>query len=152
MGLGDALKEATHVSGPPEQPKTGPFMPPLATKPEWYIHWALGRLGKKLGEDYQFRGEVDFLPSLAAQAQLDFTMLDGSQIAIEVQGIHWHYELGTTKIALDQFRTAQLQAAGWQVMEIDEDDALRDPIYYTREALQGRSHAYRYKPYFIRPT
>lgn len=150
-GLADALRPAEDLTGPPPQPTTGPFAVGIATKPEWYVNWGLIRNGKRNGIDFDYRGEVDFLPSLAAKAQLDFTMLDGSQIAIEVQGIHWHYELGFDKIAMDAVRRGELMSSGWLVIQIDEDDALRDPVYYVREALSGRDHSYSTNQVFYQP-
>lgn len=150
-GLADALRPADEITGPPEQPETGPFAKGVATKPEWYVNWGLNRLGKKNGVDYNYRGEVRLISSLAAAAQLDFTMIDGSQIAIEVQGIHWHYELGFNKIAEDEIRRTELVSAGWVVIQIDEDDALRDPVYYAKEALAGRDHSYSSNQMFYQP-
>jgi very-short-patch-repair endonuclease len=150
-GLADAVRPAENITGPPEQPQSGPFAVGLATKPEWYVNWGLLRNGKKNGVDFDYRGEVEFLPSLAAKAQLDFTMKDGSQIAIEVQGIHWHYELGFEKIAQDAVRRTELMSSGRTVIQIDEDDALRDPDYYVREALAGRDHSYSTSPVFYQP-
>jgi len=150
-GLSDALKPAENVTGPPPQPESGPFAVGVATKPEWYVNWGLQQNDKRLGIDYEYRGEVQFLSSLATAAQLDFTMRDGSQIAIEVQGIHWHYELGFEKIAMDKVRRTELVASGWVVMQIDEDDALRDPVYYVREALAGRDHSYSTSQIFYQP-
>jgi len=150
-GLADALAPAEIITGPPPQPQTGPFAVGLATKPEWYVNWGLNRNGKKNGQDFNYRGEVKLLSSLATATQLDFTMIDGSQIAIEVQGLHWHYELGFNKIAQDRVRRTELVAAGWVVIQIDEDDALRDPVYYVREALSGRDHSYSTDPNFYQP-
>ena len=150
-GYAEALQPAENITGPPPQPQTGPFAPGIATKPEWYVHWALERLGKRNGVDYTYRGEVELISSLATAAQLDFTMNDGSQIAIEIQGIHWHYELGRAKIVEDMVRRTELQASGWTVIQIDEDDALRAPIYYTKEALAGRDHSWSTSPVFYQP-
>ena len=150
-GLADATRAAEHITGPPEQPETGPFAKGVATKPEWYVNWGLERLGKKMGVDYDYRGEVELISSLSAAAQLDYTMTDGSQIAIEVQGIHWHYELGFNKIALDEVRKTELMSSGWIVIQIDEDDALRDPEYYVKEALAGRDHSYATSQVFYQP-
>lgn len=153
-GLAQALAPAELQGSdraPPPQPETGPFAVGLATKPEWYVNWGLQRNGKVKGRDYNYRGEVQFLSSLATAAQLDFTMIDGSQIAIEVQGIHWHYELGFNKIALDEVRRTELVASGWFVVQIDEDDALNDPTYYVKEALAGRDHSYSTSPVFYQP-
>jgi hypothetical protein len=150
-GLAEAVAAPEVITGPPPQPETGPFAVGVATKPEWYVNWGLNRNGKRNGVDYDYRGEVELISSLATAAQLDFTMTDGSQIAIEVQGIHWHYELGFNKIALDAVRRTELISSGWLVIQIDEDDALRDPVYYVREALSGRDHSYSSSPIFYQP-
>jgi hypothetical protein len=150
-GLAAASAAPEIITGPPSQPATGPFAVGLATKPEWYVNWGLIRNGKKNHIDYNYRGEVRFLSSLATATQLDFTMIDGSQIAFEVQGLHWHYELGFNKIAQDRVRRTELVASGWVVIQIDEDDALRDPVYYVREALAGRDHSYSTNQVFYQP-
>lgn len=146
-GLAGLIQKPEIVSGPGPIPTSGPLA--LATKPEWAIYWALTRLGKKPGIDFNYRGEVTLRSSLATAAQLDFTILDGSQIAIEVEGIYWHYAQGTTKVVGDVFRATELAQAGWNVIFIDEDDALRNPIYYVSEALVGRDHSYAVKPTFF---
>lgn len=150
-GLSEALSAPELTTGPPEQPESGPFAKGRATKPEWYVNWGLQQNDKVNGVDYNYRGEVELISSLAAAAQLDFTMIDGTQIAIEVQGIHWHYELGFNKIAMDEVRRTELISAGWLVIQIDEDDALRDPKYYVTEALAGRDHSYSTSPIFYQP-
>lgn len=144
-----ALKEGFQVSGPPPKPITGPMA--VATEPEWGIYWALTqRLRKVDGVDFVYRRTAGLLASLSERTQLDFMMLDGSQIAIEVQGIYWHYGQGGKKIADDLVR-AGLLSGRWNIVDIDEDDALRDPEHYTREALQGHDHSYRYKGFFNKP-
>jgi hypothetical protein len=150
-GLADATRVAENITGPPAQPETGAFAVGVATKPEWYVNWGLEQNDKTRGVDYDYRGEVELISSLATAAQLDFTMTDGSQIAIEVQGIHWHYELGFNKIAQDEVRRTELMSAGWLVIQIDEDDALRDPVYYVKEALAGRDHSYSTSQIFYQP-
>jgi len=150
-GLADATRAAENITGPPPQPESGPYAKGVATKPEWYVKWGLDRNDKIEGVDYDYRGEVELISSLATAAQLDFTMTDGSQIAIEVQGIHWHYELGFNKIAQDEVRRTELITSGWHVIQIDEDDALRDPEYYVREALAGRDHSYSSSQIFYQP-
>jgi hypothetical protein len=145
------LREPERVgTRPGPKPTAGPLA--LATLPEWAIYWALTvRLKKVPGIDFEYRGEVA-ANTLSAAAQLDFTMLDGSAIAIEVQGIHWHYELGSTKIAEDLVRATELASRGWTIVNIDEDDALADPEHYVREALRGRDHSYRYQGTSFRRT
>jgi hypothetical protein len=144
-----ALDEGIQTAKPGPRPTTGPLA--LATLPEWYIYWALtNRLHKKDGEDFRYRGETQFAQGLSGQTQLDFEMLDGSGIAIEVQGNFFHYEQGSAKLIQDQVRAQDL-APFVTVIDIDEDDALRDPEYYTREALAGHDHSFRYRNYWVKP-
>lgn len=150
--LRQALKDPEIVSGPGTKPTTGPLA--LATQPEWYVYWALLHLGKKPNVDFSYRGETSYA-SLSTRTQLDFTILDGSSIAIEVQGTFWHYEQGADKIVQDMVRSGQLSSS-WHVIDIDEDDLVGDPsgqaaLYYVREALQGRDHSWRYRQYLRNP-
>jgi hypothetical protein len=150
--LKDALADAQDLSRPGPKPETGNLA--IATLPEWYVYWALTqRLHKREGIDFAFRGSVAYAAGLAASTSLDFSMLDGSQIAIEVQGLFWHYQQGAAKMTQDYVRQGALAGLGmWRVVNIDEDDALRDPEFYVREALQGRDHSYRYRGYFVNPA
>lgn len=122
----------------------------MATLPEWYIYWALVRLGKKPGVDFSYRAETGFSQGLSGQTQLDFEILDGSDVAIEVQGTFYHYGMGSAKLIQDRVRAGEL-ANQWTVIDIDEDDALRNPIYYVSEALLGHDHSYRYTNTFVKP-
>lgn len=147
--LQGALKEGENVSGPPPKPTGGPMA--VATLPEWNIYWALTfRLHKKDGSDFVYRKTAGLLASLTEKTQLDFMLLDGSAIAIEVQGLYWHYEKGRTKVADDIIRAAML-AGKWTIINIDEDAALRDPLFYTKEALEGRDHSYKFTNAFYKP-
>lgn len=147
--LRGALDDPTELAKPGPKPQAGPLA--VATLPEWYVWWALtNRLKKQPMVDFSYRGETGFSQGLSGRTQLDFEMLDGSNIALEIQGTFYHYEQGTAKIILDQVRAAEL-AAFWTVINIDEDDALRDPEYYVREALQGRDHSFRYTNQFVKP-
>ena len=128
----------------------------IATLPEWYVYWALTvRLHKKPGIDFSYRGETSYA-SLSNQTQLDFTILEGSNVAIEIQGTYWHYEQGTAKIVQDFVRAGQL-ASQWKVINIDEDDVVGDPsgeaaLYMVKEALLGHDHSWRYRGYLRNPV
>lgn len=150
--LKEALKDPEYVSGPGAKPNTGALA--LATLPEWYVYWALMRLGKRPQIDFVYRGETSYA-SLSSQTQLDFSILDGSRIAIEVQGTYWHYEQGSAKLVQDYVRSANLSSQ-WQVINIDEDDVVGDPsgnaaIYMVKEALLGHDHSWRYRQFLRNP-
>lgn len=138
---------------------SGPGLPPTnlvamkITLPEWYVYWALERLGKSEARgDFIYRGNLDVEFQASLRAQLDFTMLDGSMISFEVQGTHWHYEIGPEKVAEDQLRRALVQSAGYTVIFLDEDQLVRDETgemakYLVREGLAGRDHSFQTLPY-----
>jgi G:T-mismatch repair DNA endonuclease (very short patch repair protein) len=106
------------------------------TEPEWAVYWALSKLGVVFDFQPSFQGGRLHLGGLVA----DFIVPD-YQVIIQVQGIYWHYTLGARRQARDVLQRAQLEAQGYRVVFIDEDDALRNPIYYVREALRGIDHS-----------
>ncbi len=112
---------------------------PTGTKPEWAVYWALLQMGYRDGEDFFY---LVVVPGVGHSywSQVDFFFPD-TKIVIEVQGIYWHYTLGSERQARDIFRQAAFAQRGIEIVFIDEDDALRDPLYYTREALRGRDHS-----------
>jgi hypothetical protein len=73
---------------------------------------------------------------------LDFEEYDlNPRLGVNVQGIHWHYEVGSGTIARDQLQRLQLANRGIQLIWIDEDDALRDPVYYLEQARMYIDHS-----------
>lgn len=112
---------------------------PSGTRPEWAIYWALTRMGFRDGEDFIYQA---VLPSVGRSywSQVDFLVPD-FQLGIEVQGLFWHYALGSERQQRDILRVAYFADRGIDIVFIDEDDALRDPMYYTSEALQRRDHS-----------
>lgn len=112
-----------------------------ATKPEWYCYWALTKLGKVPGIDFDFQhsalGGRTFLGGLVA----DFVIYNPPGIVINIHGFHWHYEFGRERIMKDRVQRANVAWMGIQIIAIDEDQILRNPIYYVKEALSGREHS-----------
>jgi hypothetical protein len=115
-----------------------PFPDPPAfwtgTLPEWAIYWAHLALGLKPFEDFQYQFHFDGATSF------DFFDFD-LQIAIEVQGLYWHYEFQKQQAVNDQLRKIRAEVVGYTLIFIDEDDALADPIFYLREARAQRDHS-----------
>lgn len=122
------------IGGGKEQVFPDPPLTWQGSLPEWAVYWAHLVLKRKPGQDFEYQYVLD--PGMI----LDFYEYD-LQIGIEVQGLYWHYMLGGWKLEDDLQRKISAEARGLTLIFIDEDDALDSPIYYVREALQGRDHS-----------
>jgi len=103
------------------------------TRPEWAIYWAHQMIGRKPGEDFIYISYV-------AGIQVDFEEFDLGMV-LNIQGMFWHYEFSGAKTHEDLATRALIEATGTQLINIDEDHAIADPVYYLREALAGRDHS-----------
>lgn len=112
-----------------------------ATKPEWYCFWALTKLGKVPGLDFDFQHNALGGRILLGGMVADFMLYNPPNIVINIHGFHWHYEFGRERIMKDRVQRANLSWQGLQVIAIDEDMILRNPMYYVKEALAGREHS-----------
>jgi len=97
------------------------------SKAEWAIHEALRELGLKPDEDFiyqapQFGGRLQY-----GGASLDFLLPDRN-LAINI------------KTDTSVFTDAIMEGWGIKVVNIKEEDALSDPLFYTKEALEGREY------------
>lgn len=110
------------------------------TRPEWAVYWGLLKNGLQDGNDFTYQAR---LPGVGAgyYSQVDF-LVDAFSIGIEVQGKFWHSGQGSRKIMTDMFRVSAFAGQGIEIIFIDEDDALEDPIYYVEEALKGNDHSH----------
>ena len=108
--------------------------------PEWAIFWAHLQIGLRENEDFEYVPRLGVTTGTVKGVQVDFLEWD-LDIAIDVQGLFWHYGFSAAKQESDQETRIRVEAFGLTYVAIDEDDALRDPIYYLREARQGRDHS-----------
>mgnify|MGYP003148124586 CR=1 FL=1 len=113
----------------------------LGSLPEWLVYRELARLGKRDGEHFTYQS-----PLMGGRIQrggviIDFLFYDPPDLAINVQGVYWHYGLGPEVIARDRIARAQLAGQGLTLIFIDEDDLMRNPRHYVEEALQYRDHS-----------
>lgn len=114
--------------------------PDTITEAELVVFRALQRLGLRPGVDFsfqssQFGGRVD-----KGGLVVDFLFTD-IPLAIGVNGIYFHYELGSEPRARDRYAVVALAAQGITLIFIDEDDALQDADFFVREALQFVDHS-----------
>ena len=108
------------------------------SEPEWLFYTSLIRLGKQPNVDfiYQFGG-----PTTIGGRTLDFEFFDPPNLAVNVQGVYYHYELGTGIRQNDVLLRLLVASTGKTLIFVDEDDILEDAMYYAREALQFKDHS-----------
>ena len=109
--------------------------------PEWLTYESLQKAGKIPGQDFTYQS-----PLLGGRIQkggvvIDFDFSNPPDIAINVQGVYFHYQFGVETSARDRMARAQLAGEGKQLIFIDEDDLYNDTDYYVLEALRYRDHS-----------
>ena len=109
--------------------------------PEWLTYEALERAGKRPGYDFTYQS-----PLLGGRIQkggvvIDFDFSNPPDLAINVQGIYFHYQFGIETQARDEILRVQLAANGQILIFIDEDHLLQDADYYVVEALRYRDQS-----------
>ena len=129
----------------PTQPKlaseaTPPWQNPPSgwkgSKPEWSIYWAAERLGYKDGVNVFYQSPYAGGRLNRGGAVIDF-VFPFENIGVRVQGVYFHYAKGGDTRAFDQLQKIEIESSGMRVIDIDEDDALRAPVSYLRDALAG---------------
>jgi len=123
---------AQQIEAPPSWP---------GSLPEYIAYITFEQLGKVPGEDFSYQssrmgGRLD-----KGGVVLDFVFTNPPDLAVNVQGVYYHYETGVNTQARDIFARAQVEGAGVRLIFIDDDDLFRDPEYYCREALNYRDHS-----------
>ena len=123
---------AQQIEAPPSWP---------GSLPEYIAYITFEQLGKVPGEDFSYQssrmgGRLD-----KGGVVLDFVYTNPPDLAVNVQGVYYHYETGVNTQARDIFARAQVEGAGVRLIFIDDDDLFRDPEYYCREALNYRDHS-----------
>ena len=112
--------------------------------PEYVAYQAFVRLGKKPGEDFFYQS-----PLLGGRMDkggfvIDFIFANPPDLGVNVQGVYYHYTQfpnGVETKARDTLARASLAGQNVTLVFIDDDDLLRDPLYYCREALNYRDHS-----------
>lgn len=108
--------------------------------PEWAIYEAHLRLGRRPGIEFTYQSALEGGRLFLGGLILDFVEHD-MPIAINVNGVYYHYLRGSEQLRRNAEARARLSQYGYQLVVIDEDDALRDPVYYLEEALRGVDHS-----------
>ena len=108
------------------------------SRPEWMFYASLISLGYQPGEDFTYQSPLDGGRLSTGGKIIDFLFYNPPNLAVNVQGIYYHYELGADTGARDIMAREALAGQGITLIFVDEDDLEQDPVGVTREALQFR--------------
>ena len=97
--------------------------------PEYIAYQTFISLGKEPGEDFVY------------QSPLAGGRLDKGGIVLDFVFYNYHYEFGVEVRARDLLARAMMAGDGVALIFIDDDDLIRDPEYYCREALNYQDHS-----------
>ena len=108
------------------------------SKPEWMFYASLIDLGYQPGNDFTYQSPLMGGRLDKGGLIVDFIFDNPPGLAVNVQGIYYHYELGADTKARDIMAREALAGQGITLIFVDEDDLEQDPVGVTREALQFR--------------
>jgi len=105
------------------------------SKPEWMFYASLIELGYQPGEDFSYQSPLMGGRLDKGGVIIDFMFNNPPDLAVNVQGVYYHYELGAQIKARDIFSRQSLAGMGITLIFVDEDYLEQDPLGTTREAL-----------------
>ena len=109
--------------------------------PEYVTYQTFIGLGLEPGVDFSYQSPLMGGRMDKGGVVLDFLFNNPPDLAVNVQGVYYHYEFGVEAKARDVMARAALAGQNITLVFIDDDDLLRDPEYYCREALNYRDHS-----------
>jgi len=109
--------------------------------PEFIAYQAFVKAGKLPDIDFTYQSPLLGGRMTKGGAVLDFEFTNPPDLAVNIQGVYYHYEFGVDQKARDTMTRVQMAGQGITLIFIDEDDLLKDPDYYVREALNYRDHS-----------
>jgi hypothetical protein len=118
------------------QQATQEEVPTGFTLPEWNVHEALIRAGKKPYIDFQFQASMFGGRQQRGGLIIDFLFYNPPDLAINVQGEFFHQGLGVEAIARDRIARAALAGRGVTLIFIDAEDANTDADGAVTNALR----------------
>ena len=105
------------------------------SKPEWIFYASLVELGYQPDEDFSYQSPLMGGRLDKGGIFIDFMFNNPPDLAVNVQGVYYHYELGAQTTARDIFARQSLAGMGITLVFVDEDYLEQDPLGTTREAL-----------------
>jgi|TARA_R100001530_G_C4296885_1_gene149464 hypothetical protein len=109
--------------------------------PEYIAYSTFIELGREPGQDFTYQSPLMGGRLDKGGFVIDFMFSDPPDLAINVQGVYYHYEFGVEAKARDVMARASLAGQNITLIFIDDDHLLSDPRYYCREALNYRDHS-----------
>ena len=109
--------------------------------PEYVAYQTFIKLGLEPGRDFTYQSPLMGGRLDKGGFVLDFLFTMPPDLAVNVQGVYYHYEFGVEVKARDLFARSALAGQNITLVFIDDDDLLRDAEYYCREALNYQDHS-----------
>ena len=109
--------------------------------PEYVAYQTFIELGLEPGQDFTYQSPLMGGRMDKGGFVLDFLFTNPPDLAVNVQGVYYHYEFGVEAKARDVMARASLAGQNLTLVFIDDDDLMADPTYYCREALAYRDHS-----------
>ena len=109
--------------------------------PEYIAYQSFIELGREPGRDFTYQSPLLGGRMDTGGVVLDFLFADPPDLAVNVQGVYYHYEFGVESRARDTMARASLAGQNITLIFIDDDDLMRDPRFYCREALNYKDHS-----------
>ena len=109
----------------------------IGTGPEYLCWQALLKLGLKPDIDFSYQSQLAGGRQTRGGRVVDFEIYNPPDIAINVQGLFFHYEKGSAVRQSDILTREYLATLGIQLIFIDEDDLIEDARGIVADALAG---------------
>ena len=107
----------------------------MGSGPEWLFYTSLARLGYQPDTDFTYQSPLMGGRLDKGGAIIDFLFINPPDLAVNVQGVYYHYELGAETRARDILAREAMAGQGITLIFVDEDDLIQDPLGITRDAL-----------------
>ena len=109
--------------------------------PEYIAYTTFESFGLIPGEDFVYQSPVMGGRVQKGGLVLDFLFNNPPDLAVNIQGVYYHYEFGVEVKGKDIIARQAAVGSGLNLIFIDEDDILSDAEYYCREALRYKDHS-----------
>jgi hypothetical protein len=109
--------------------------------PEYVAYQTFIKLGLEPGRDFTYQSPLMGGRLDKGGFVIDFLFTMPPDLAVNVQGVYYHYEFGVEAKARDVIARSALAGQNITLVFIDDEDLLRDAEYYCREALNYQDHS-----------